>query len=62
MTTSSEPAGLALTYSISAPAATAAWEMSVHGVVVQTRRLSPGWIGDSGISSAGGTAVMGRRT
>ncbi len=35
--TSSDPAARALTYSISGPTATAAFEISVHGVVVQTR-------------------------
>ena len=33
---------------ISAPTATAAWEIRVHGVVVQTSRLSPGCRGESG--------------
>src|ERR671923_1578871 len=44
-TTSSEPAGRARTYSISGPTATAALEISVQGVVVQTRSESPGWTG-----------------
>ena len=50
------------TYSISAPAATAACEISVQGVVVQTSRLSPDSTGDSGIWSLGGTSVTGSRT
>ena len=62
MKTSSDPAGCARTYSISAPTATAACEISVHGVVVQTSRLSPGCTAFSGISSAGGTAVTGSFT
>ena len=48
-TTKTSPSSRARTYSISAPAATAAWEISVHGVVVQTSRLSPGSTGLSGI-------------
>ena len=39
--TSSEPAGRARTYSISGPTATAAFEISVHGVVVQTSSAVP---------------------
>ena len=47
---------------MSAPTATATLPGSVHGVVVQTRSLSPGSTGASGISSFGGTAVTGNFT
>ena len=47
---------------ISAPTATAACEIKVHGVVVQTSRLSPACTPLSGISSACGTEVTGSLT
>ncbi len=59
MSTSSEPAGRARTYSISGPTAIAAFEISVHGVVVQASSESPGSSGDSGISSLGSGARIG---
>jgi hypothetical protein len=60
--TSSEPGGRTRTYSMSLPAATAAFEIRVQGVVVQTSSESPSRTGLSGRSSDGATAVTGRRT
>ena len=48
-TTRPRPPSRARTYSISGPTATAALEISVQGVVVQTSSWSPGSSGDSGI-------------
>ena len=50
------------TYSMSSPTASAALEISVHGVVVQATSESPGSTAGSGIASEGGASVTGKRT
>ena len=60
--TSSDPSGRARTYSISGPTAIAAFEIKVHGVVVQASRASPASSGDSGISSLGSGSRIGSLT